>query len=193
MPDLMLPYVSTTFMHRGRQFALGLVLALLLGLPSAASAAGDDMNLNLCKQVLSRMLCKKTNQFGYVGKLGEGVYILSVFYATKSSEYLCAVTADGQVIMQDRTWRAMRRVIPYTFDPEGKCMNAKYTSPECPGQGGDMKICPAKTQLDAKEEVKETFWNRPIPKILEEEYKAMTEREQHNATAPPAPAEGGKQ
>ena len=167
-----------------------LALALAVLFPSSGLCAGDDLKLALCKQVLSRMLCKKVNEFGYVGKLGEGVYIISVFYASKNSELLCAVTQDGQVIVQDRTWRAMRRVVPYEPDAEGRCLVANYSSPECPVKG-QLRVCPAKTQLDAKDQVKETFWNRPIPTILEEEYKAMTGRDQQNSTAPQAPAEGG--
>lgn len=167
-----------------------LALALAVLSPSAALCAGDDLKLALCKQVLSRLLCKKVNEFGYVGKLGEGVYIISVFYASKNSEMLCAVTQDGQVIVQDRTWRPMRRVVPYEYDAEGRCLLANYSSPECPVKA-QLRVCPAKTQLDAKEQVKETFWNRPIPTILEEEYKAMSGRDQQNATAPQAPAESG--
>ena len=167
-----------------------LALALAVALPSAGLCAGDDLKLALCKQVLSRLLCKKVGEFGYVGKLDEGVYIISVFYASKNSELLCAVTQDGQVIVQDRTWRAMRRVVPYEPDAEGRCLVANYSSPECPTKA-PLRVCPAKTQLDAKDQVKETFWNRPIPTILEEEYKAMTGRDQQNATAPQAPAEGG--
>lgn len=165
--------------------ALALVLSLLAAAPQAW-AAGDDVNLSLCKQVLSRMLCKKLNDFGYVGKVDSGVYVLSVFYASKNSEYLCAVMPDGQVVVQDRTWHAMRRVIPYTPDSDGKCLNASFSSPECPGKAA-IKACPAKTPGDAKEQVKETFWVRPIPQILEEEYKAMSAKPQQNATAP-APA-----
>ncbi|MDP2848449.1 MAG: hypothetical protein Q8O35_09675 [Humidesulfovibrio sp.] len=174
---------------RLRRFALALCLVLVL--PAAGFAAGDDLKLNLCKQVLSRMLCKKVSEFGYVGKLDEGVYVISVFYASKNSEMLCAVTSDGQVILQDRTWRAMRRVVPYEPDSEGRCLVANYSSPECPNKGL-IKACPAKGPQDAKEQVKETFWVRPVPKILEEEYKAMSGREQQNATAPPPPAEGGE-
>jgi hypothetical protein len=172
-------------------WALAVVLAVLLAAPSVASCAGDDLKLSLCKQVLSRMLCKKVSEFGYVGKLDEGVYVISVFYASKNSELLCAVTADGQVIVQDRTWRAMRRVVPYEPDSEGRCLVAHYTSPDCPGPKGPIKACPAKTPLDAKDQVKETFWNRPVPSILEEEYKAMRGRDQQNATTPAPEAEGG--
>ncbi len=168
-----------------------LALAVILVVPAAALCAGDDLKLSLCKQVLSRMLCKKVSEFGYVGKLDEGVYVISVFYASKNSELLCAVTADGQVIVQDRTWRAMRRVVPYEVDSEGRCLVAHYTSPDCPGAKGPIKACPAKTALDAKEQVKETFWNRPIPSILEEEYKAMSGRDQQNATNAAPPAEDG--
>lgn len=172
--------------------ALALALALVLALPAAGLCAGDDLQLNLCKQVLSRMLCKKVSDFGYVGKLDKGVYILSVFYASKNSELLCAVTPDGQVIVQDRTWRAMRRVVAYEPDAEGRCLVAHYSSPDCPAKG-PIKACPAKGPLDAKDQIKETFWNRPIPTILEEEYKAMSEREQQNATPAAPPAEGGGQ
>ncbi len=165
--------------------ALALVLGLAIGLgfaaPGPAQAAGDDVQLALCKQVLSRMLCKKQNDFGYVGKAGDGIYILTVFYASKNSEYLCAVMPDGQLIVQDRTWHAMRRVIPFTMDSEGKCFKSSYSSSECPVKAA-FTVCPPKTAQDAKEQVKETFWVRPIPKILEEEYKAMTA--QPNATAP---------
>jgi hypothetical protein len=191
MPDLLRVF------SRGRKHraALALALAMLLGLPAAASA-DDSTNLALCKQILSRMLCKKLNEFGYVGRVEEGVYVISVFYASKPSELLCAVMPDGQVVIQDRTWRAMRRVVPYTLDSEGKCMSASYSSPDCPVRKA-IKVCPAKTAQDVKEQNRETFWNRPIPKILEEEYKAMSERGQQNATAAPAPAqapaEGGAQ
>ncbi len=160
------------------------VVLLLLAVAPQAQAAGDDANLSLCKQVLSRLLCKKVNEFGYVGKAGEGVYIISMFYASKNSEYLCAVMPDGQVVVQDRTWHATRRVIPYTQDSDGKCLTAVFSSPECPNQR-PIKACPAKSPADAKEQVKETFWVRPIPQILEEEYKAMSP--QQNATAPAAP------
>lgn len=176
-------------------FRLGLAccltLAFVLTLAPPARAAGDDLNLGLCRQILARMLCKKTSEFGYVGKVDEGVYVMSVFYASKASEYLCAVTLDGQVIVQDRTWRAMRRVIPYSKDSEGKCLSTSFSNPECPVRAA-IKVCPAKGPMDAKDQVKETFWNRPVPKILEEEYKAMGAREQQNATAPQPPAEGGE-
>jgi len=170
--------------------ALAVVLSLLVAAPKA-QAAGDDANLSLCKQVLSRMLCKKLNEFGYVGKAGEGVYILSIFYASKNSEYLCAVMADGQLVLQDRTWHATRRVVSYTPDSDGKCLTATFSSPECPARA-PIKACPAKTPMDAKEQVKETFWVRPIPQILEEEYKAMSGQPQQNATAPAAPPGPGK-
>ncbi|MBU1230365.1 MAG: hypothetical protein KKA55_10005 [Proteobacteria bacterium] len=170
--------------------ALALVLSLLAAAPEAR-AAGDDVKLSLCTQVLSRMMCKKANNFGYMGKIEDGVYILSVFYASKNSEYLCAVMPDGQVILQDRTWRAMRRVVPFTTDSEGKCLIATYSSSDCPNRA-PIRACPAKTPQDAKEQVKETFWVRPIPKILEEEYKAMSAQGQQNATAPAAPAPEAK-
>ena len=168
--------------------SLLLLLALAWTLPTAsARAAGDDVNLSMCKQVLARQLCKKTSEFGYTGKLDEGVYIISVFYASKNSEFLCAVTGDGQVIIQDRTWRTMRRVIPYTLDSEGKCLIAPFSSPDCPVKT-PIKACAPKGPQDAKEQQKETFWNRPIPKVLEEEYKAMSARDQQNASGPSAPA-----
>ncbi|MDP3425958.1 MAG: hypothetical protein Q8S17_01090, partial [Humidesulfovibrio sp.] len=147
--------------------ALVFVLCVLAAAPQA-KAAGDDANLSLCKQVLSRMLCKKLNEFGYVGKAGDGVYILSIFYASKNSEYLCAVMPDGQLVLQDRTWHATRRVVSYTPDSDGKCLNATYSSPECPNRA-PIKACPPRTPKDAKEQVKETCWVRPIPQILEEE------------------------
>jgi hypothetical protein len=115
------------------------------------------------------------------------VYIISVFYASKNSEYLCAVMPDGQLVLQDRTWHPMRRVIAYTPDSDGKCLNATFSSPECPNRS-PIKACPTKGLNDAKEQVKETFWVRPIPQILEEEYKAMSAQPQQNATAPAAPA-----
>jgi hypothetical protein len=174
---------------RGLALAAGLSLCLLA--PAPVQAAGDDLKLNLCKQVLARMLCKKTSEFGYVGKLEEGVYVISVFYASKNSELLCAVTSDGQVIVQDRTWRAMRRVMHYEPDYEGRCLVSNYSSPDCPTKGA-IKVCPPKGPQDPKDQAKETFWNRPVPKILEEEYKAMSGREQQNATAPQPPAEGGE-
>jgi len=161
-------------------------MALLLTLPAAANA-DDSVNVSLCKQILSRMLCKKLNEFSFVGKPEKDVYIIGMFYASKPSEMLCAVMPDGQVIIQDRTWRAMRRVIPYTVDSAGKCLSASYSSPDCPVRRA-IHVCPPKTKQDAREQQQETFWSRPVPKILEEEYKAMSGRAQQNATAAPAPA-----
>jgi hypothetical protein len=177
---------TSRFLTRLPLPALVLFLCLLVAAPQA-QAAGDDVNLSLCKQVLSRMLCKKMNEFGYVGKVQDGVYVVSVFYASKNSEYLCAVMPDGQLVVQDRTWHPMRRVVSYTPDSDGKCLNAAFSSPECPNRSS-IKACPTKTPGDAKEQVKETFWVRPIPQILEEEYKAMTAKTQQNATVPAAPA-----
>jgi hypothetical protein len=167
---------------------LALVLSLLTAAPQAW-AAGDDVNLSLCKQVLSRILCKKENEFSYKGKIQDGVYLVAVFYASKNSEYLCAVMPDGQVIVQDRTWHPMRQVIPYTAESDGKCLTASFSSPECPTRAA-IRACPTRTPKDAKEQVKETFWVRPIPAILEEEYRAMSEKPQQNATvaSPPAAA-----
>lgn len=171
---------------------LGLCLSASALFAGTALAAGDDVQLSLCKQVLGRVLCKKTSEFGYAGKLSEGVFILSVFYASKNSEFLCAVMPDGQVIVQDRTWRAMRRVVPFTMSSDGKCLVADVPSQDCPNRT-PVKACVPKGPQDAQEKLKETFWNRPIPKILEEEYRAMTSRDQQNATAPaaqPAKPEG---
>ncbi|MDP3427438.1 MAG: hypothetical protein Q8S17_08675, partial [Humidesulfovibrio sp.] len=81
---------------------------------------------------------------------------------------------------------AMRRVIPYALDSDGKCLTASYSTSDCPNKSL-IKACPQKTPKDAKEQVKETFWVRPIPQILEEEYKAMSAQPQQNATAPAAP------
>lgn len=172
--------------HPRSLVVLGLALLLVLALlPQPALAAGDDVKLTLCRQALSRMLCKKAENIGYMGKIEDGVFILSVFYASKNSEYLCAVMPDGQAIIQDRTWRAMRRVIPFTKDSEGRCLISQFSSPECPNRA-PIRACPAKTPQDAKEQVKETFWVRPVPKILEDEYRAM--QAQENATAPAQPA-----
>ena len=95
--------------------ACGLALCLLFALPAAASA-DDSVNVSLCKQILSRMLCKNISEFSYVGKPEKDVYIIGVFYASKPSEMLCAVLPDGQVIIQDRTWRAMNYRNPATGD-----------------------------------------------------------------------------
>jgi hypothetical protein len=161
---------------------------LCLGLLAAArpaQAQGDDVKLSLCKQVLGRMLCKKQNEFGYMGKLEEGVFIISVFYASKNSEYLCAVMQDGQVIVQDRTWHPLRRVFPFTISSDGKCLETHVNSQDCPSRA-PVRACMPKGPKDEQEKLKETFWSRPIPKILEEEYRAMTAKGQQNATAAPA-------
>jgi len=167
---------------------LCLVLGLLLAAPALpAHAAGDDMKLTLCKNVLSRLLCKKTSEFSYMGKMSDDIFIIAVFYATKNSEFLCMVSNDGQVVVQDRTWRAMRRVFNYEPDSAGKCLTVAFSSPECPHKG-PIKVCPPK--MDTKEKAKETFWSRPIPAILDEEFRAMRDaaKKQDNATAPAAPA-----
>lgn len=185
MPD------TSRYFLKAPLLAFALLLTLLAAAPQA-QAAGDDVNLSLCKQVLSRILCKKVNEFNYMGKVQDGVYIISVFYASKNSEFLCAVMPDGQLIVQDRTWHPMRRVIPYTADSDGKCLNATLSSPECPARAA-IKACPTKTPGDVKEQIRETFWVRPIPAILEEEYRSMTEKQQNStAPAPPAPAAPGK-
>jgi hypothetical protein len=170
---------------------LALCLAIWEGLAVPAHA-DDEMNVNLCRSVLARLYCKKTSEFSYVGKLQDGVYVIGVFYASKPSEFLCAVMPDGQLIVQDRTWRAMRRVIPFSVDADGRCMSAQASSPDCPVRK-PVKVCRPKTAQDKQEQARETFWSRPIPKLLEEEYKSMSGQAQQNATPPAetAPAQEG--
>jgi len=157
-----------------------LCLALLLAAPAPA-AADDTVNLTVCKRLVSHLLCKPYGKLSYAGKPADNVYIIGFFYATKESQMLCAVLDDGQIVLQDRTWRAQRWVFPFT--KSGACIVTTAFSPDCGRR--KVKVCPPKTAKDVQEQRRETFWNRPIPQILEEELKSMNSGQQ-NATSAPA-------
>ncbi len=61
---------------------------------------------------------------------------------------------------------------------------AKVLSPAAQRALAEAAERRARAEAEAKEAAKETFWNRPIPKILEEEFKAMKAPGEANATAP---------
>ena len=63
--------------RRPAALVCGLALSLLLALPAAASA-DDSVNVSLCKQILSRMLCKNLGEFNYVGRPEKDVYIIGM-------------------------------------------------------------------------------------------------------------------
>lgn len=159
-----------------------LLLLAALTLPPVARA-DDSVNLTVCKRIISHLLCKPYSEFSYAGKPADNVYIISFFYASKQSQMLCAVLDDGQIVVQDRTWRAERWVFPYTV-VGNKCISTSVTSPDCGRR--KVKVCPPKTAKDVREQRQETFWNRPVPQILEQEMKGMNGHGQENATAAPA-------
>lgn len=150
-----------------------LVFSLLLALPVAAQPPGpDDMNLCLCVNALSRLLCKKKNEMAFVAKTGDGVYVFSVFYGSQQGRYTCAI-GDNAIYLRSETGRQYLRTIPYTFDSTKMCGTFSLSLPDCP-IGGKATCCGVKTAKQLRIEKEESFWSRPIPDILQDELKRGT-------------------
>ncbi|WP_147822118.1 hypothetical protein [Salidesulfovibrio onnuriiensis] len=157
-------------MRRTILTTLLLLSACLLWAAPACADELDNMNVDLCRQVMAKMMCKDVIDFNYVAKVRDGVYLFSTFYANKEAKFFCGV-GGGYIKVQGKDFLKTTRTIPYTFDRPSKCSIVEYSNPECP----DMRrivVCAEKT-LD--EQATEDFWNRPIPDLLDEDLRRALE------------------
>lgn len=157
-----------------RTAALTFVLCLLFAVPARAGGV-DEMDFCICRNVLSRMLCKDPNEFNLVGKIKDGLYIYSVFYANKETKFYCGVGSKF-VKVQGVSKRRITRSIPYSFDPEENCGLVEFSSPECPVYA--PVTCCAEKEADQRKA--DEFWDKPIPQLLDEDLREALE--QDNAT-----------
>lgn len=147
-----------------------LLLATLLLCAPATADEIDNMNVELCSQVMAKMMCKDQMDFNYVSKVRDGVYLFSAFYANSEVGFYCAV-GGGYVKVKGVKYLKVTRTIPYTFDRPSKCSIVEYSNPECPDYRR-IVVCAEKT-LD--EQATEDFWNRPIPDLLDEDLQRALE------------------
>lgn len=143
------------------------IVAVLLMTSVPASASGvDEMDFCICRNVLSRLLCKDIDEFNLVGKIRDGLYLYSVFYANKEQKFYCGV---GSAFVKVQGLEKMRitRSIPYTFDPESNCGKLEYDTSDCP-KYVPVTCCAKK---DAEQRKADQFWDKPIPQLLEEDLR----------------------
>ena len=140
--------------------------ALALLAPPADATEYEDMDLCLGTQIVARALCKEPYEVNYVSKVKDNIYLFSVFYANRPTHFFVGVY-DSVIRIQGREYQTVTRTIPYQFDDLAKCGIVDFSSPECPT--GERIICCS--QKTAEEELDDTFWNRPIPELLEEDLR----------------------
>lgn len=172
------------------RFLAALLLALFMLAPTQArSDEIDTMNIELCRQVLSRMLCKDPVELNMVAKVKDGLYLFSTFYAKKETQFYCGV-GGGYIRIEGKEFHKITHTIPYVFDMPSKCSVVEYLNPECPKRS-KIVVCAPKT-LD--EQSAEDFWNRPIPDLLDEDLKrALDDLNGTEAEQPAdAPASAGQ-
>lgn len=157
--------------------AIFIAATLLLAVPAGADEI-DNMNVNVCRQLMAKMLCKDVVDFKYVAKVKDGLYLFSTFYANREAMFYCGL-GGGYIKVQGKEFHKVTTTIPYTFDVPSKCSIVEYSNPECPDYRR-IVVCAEKT-LD--EQAVEDFWNRPIPDLLDEDLKRALE--ELNATDAP--------
>ena len=161
--------------------AIGLLAGQALGQGPAVPLIPQDpildaMNLCLCRTILARVLCKKTNELNFVAKADPTGYWISAFWGNKDLRFYCGVD-PGSVRIQAKGLQQFTRTIPVPFDPSSRCATVDYSNPECP-TSRKVACCLPKTEQEKQEE---SFWNRPVLDLLKQDL----ERAQ-NATAPAA-------
>ncbi len=154
---------------RNRLTTLLSLAFLLLAVPAQADEI-DNMNVNLCRRVMAKMMCKTEVDFNYVANVRQGIYLFSTFYANREARFFCGV-GGGYIKVQGKDFLKTTRTIPYTFDRRSKCSIVEYSNPECPDYRR-IVVCAEKT-LD--EQATEDFWNRPIPDLLDEDLRRALE------------------
>lgn len=145
---------------------LTLAVTLLFPVASLASDASDDMDFCICRNVVARLLCKDVDEINLVGKVRDGLYIYSVFYANKVSKFYCGV-GEKYVKLQGFDRVTVTRSIPYTYDPEENCGIIDYYSDSCPVYT-PVKCCANK---DADQRKADEFWDKPLPQLLDEDLR----------------------
>ncbi|ADU62010.1 MULTISPECIES: hypothetical protein [Pseudodesulfovibrio] len=170
------------------RLTLSLAVAVLIAVPALFAAPATateftDMDVCLGRQVLARMLCKPVEEINYVSKLREDMYLFSVFYANRETHFFVGVGNDI-IRVQGKEFKTVTRTISYKFDSASRCGVVEYVAPGCPASG--RIVCCA--QKSAEETLEDTFWDRPIPELLEEDLRKALQGA--NATEP---EDGGQQ
>ncbi|MBN2140316.1 MAG: hypothetical protein PHV85_06315 [Desulfovibrionaceae bacterium] len=168
-------------MNKTRRFALPILAALLVSawLATGSRAMGpEDMNLCLCRHVIGRLLCKDIEEIEYIGRMADGTYGFSVFYASKPTRFYCYVS-EQNIQVRGRAATPITRTIPYVFDKNSRCGIVALEVPECPNKN-DIICCAVRKKEDVEEE---KFWSRTIPALLDEDLKSVFGKDA-NATKP---------
>lgn len=159
-------------MRRG-VFSILVVFSLLLTVQAAWASPFEDMDICLGKRLLARVLCKDPIEISYVSKVRDNIYLFSVFYARQEARFVVGVGANN-IRIQGQEFLTLTKTIAYEFDGSSKCGIVNYTSPECITTE-PLVCCSEKT---VEEKLDETFWDRPIPDLLEEDLRKALETQQ---------------
>jgi hypothetical protein len=164
------------------RLTLSLALAVFLAVPAlfatpANATEFSDMDICLGRRVLARMLCKPVEEINYVSKLREDMYLFSVFYANRETHFFVGVGSDF-IRVQGKEFKTVTRTISYTFDSASRCGMVDYVTPGCPASGRIVCCAPK----SAEDKLEDTFWDRPIPELLEEDLRKALQGV--NATEP---------
>jgi len=158
-----------------------LALALVILAPQAHASEYQDMDICLGKAIIGRLLCKDPNEISYVAKVRDNINLFSVFYAKKETRFFVGVYSD-MIRVQGKEFHTVTRSISYNFDKTAKCSVVDFTTGDCPNK--DRIVCCSDKTVEEK--LDDTFWNRPIPELLEEDLRNAIQGQ--NATEPaPAP------
>ena len=159
--------------------ALSGALVLTAPCARAQNIGPDDLNLCLCRQIIARELCKSPREFQYVGKTDvKGTYVFKVFYANRPQTFVCLVLPETIRIQGQTGQRAIKLEVPYFLDRETGLASVEFSSPDCPNAAPiECRTKPTPAQERAQD--RETFWQRPIPEILQEELQRQSDE---NAT-----------
>lgn len=154
-------------MSGGRTWAqiLLLVLALLPGLAGPARAVDEQVGECVCREALSRILCKPDAELNYIGRQDEKSFVFNVFYGSKNANFVCAFYEDGgrgTVLVTSKIWLRERRSLDFTLDRRAGCAEGRVANPACPRK--PFKCCRSLTPDEAATAHEDSFWYRPMPK-----------------------------
>lgn len=169
-----------------------IVCALIIGLlASAAACHAADMetrNIQLCRQVIARTLCKPPAEVEFIDRyMDVNTLTFTVFYAKKPERFICNISGN-EVRIKGNAWAPLLRTVTVTPVPGSNCVDLGYFVPECPR--GPVRVCAPDTAADEQQRKELEFWDRPIPELLQDELTSGIAREV-NATEEQPPATNG--